>query len=1311
MRGTVYWGISKEEAMSVSRNLLILSIVALCAVLICPVSPAFAQALPAPQNLQVMPMGPLELQVTWTPGGCCPDDVAFFVYRNGQLVTPAGITDPLEYLDTGLAPDTPHTYTVQAENTLTGEESPMSERTGETTWPTWEIRVPFEAPTLEDAIRMAGPGTTIHLAPGIYEIMDPNMMLGVSGVTIKGQDPEGVILELYGMDLDLDQSPGTNNTLSGVTVSDGRVLMGEGDTVSNCVFIWGPNEPVVGGGFVTNSVFDFSPAPMHVPTGEFMMVANSIFLMDGVWPDQPTDVFLLNNNFAGGFDWMSFPGEGNYSAGPCFEPDPGPGPGPDPFWYPSFLPCYGDDTDAGAFVGLYVPDMMPDVGAFELYEPYTPRPPADLTAVWDETQAALVLTWTLSPDDPFHPDPPPPPPTMNPIMEYIVYRSSTPDMMYPMERPVPVGQNTFADPEAYPGGSAFYYQVRASMGPPMMDPWPVVSMPTNTLTTDAPANLRLRSVTDSTVDLEWDPPMYMGPSPPWFNVYRNGRLITPDPIPMTSYFDAGLAPETPHTYTVQAVPECVDPPECTVTPPGSYTSIMSEHLGAMTTTGNVLRVPQDFPTIQDAINFAAPGTSIRVMPGVYAENFINFFGHSQVSVVCQDAQGCILEDISGTGMIDLGLGAGTNNTLSGFTVIGLEVNMGEGDTVSRCVFRDSIYRAVTGGGFVTNSVFDGFYANPWFNPPVRVEPDQTLMVANSVFLGSNPFELMDVTSEIYLLNNAFDGFDWSTLPGEGNFWDSPPFRQPGPTATYVIDGGPCVDGGIDVGIPFFDAGPDVGAFELSVGYTPEPPSNLTATFNEVTGAIELNWTASPDDSFFNPGTLNPVWEYVVYRSDVPGGLVWADPLMSIPAGQTDFQDFGAVPGITHYYQVRANSGPPVPPGPGILSTPTSSASAVVNYAPTANDDTFTVDFEMPILVPAPGVLGNDTDPEFDPLTAVIKTLPLGDLVLFDDGSVYYTPPPGFVGDDTFTYVANDGFSDSNIATVTMTVVNDPPTATDDSYSVNKNDNLFVAPPGILQNDNDPEGGPLSAFLVSDVTNGILFLEPAGDIDYTPNPGFSGTDSFTYVANDGFGDSSIATVTITVVNQAPVAVDDGYSVNTDDTLSVVPPGVLLNDSDPDGDPLSSSLVSGTTNGFVNLRPLGDFDYTPNPGFSGTDSFTYVANDGFGDSNVATVTITVVNQAPVAVDDSYSVNSNETLFVPPPRRPGQRHRPRERSLHRLPGERRRERDCHLASPRRLRLHPQSRLLRHRLLHLRCQRRHHRLQRRHRHHHRAEPGAGGR
>src|SRR5207302_5693650 len=188
------------------------------------------------------------------------------------------------------------------------------------------------------------------------------------------------------------------------------------------------------------------------------------------------------------------------------------------------------------------------------------------------------------------------------------------------------------------------------------------------------------------------------------------------------------------------------------------------------------------------------------------------------------------------------------------------------------------------------------------------------------------------------------------------------------------------------------------------------------------------------------------------------------------------------------------------------------------------------------------------------------------------------------------YKANDGTTDSNVATVKI-ITNHAPTAKDDFYIVTENNTLNAGAPGVLGNDSDPEGDPLTAGLVSGPSHGSLTLNSDGSFVYTPASNFLGSDSFTYKANDGMLDSNTAVVNM-VVNAIPVANNDSYSVNQDATLSVTAAsGLQANDSDVDADPLFSFLVSSPSNGSVSLNGDGSFSYTPNAGFYGKDSFTY------------------------------------------------------------------------------------------------------------------------
>src|SRR6185436_3844299 len=155
----------------------------------------------------------------------------------------------------------------------------------------------------------------------------------------------------------------------------------------------------------------------------------------------------------------------------------------------------------------------------------------------------------------------------------------------------------------------------------------------------------------------------------------------------------------------------------------------------------------------------------------------------------------------------------------------------------------------------------------------------------------------------------------------------------------------------------------------------------------------------------------------------------------------------------------------------------------------------------------------------------------------------------------------------------------------------------------------------------------------------PSLNYTGLDTFTYRATDGALTSGVATVTITItpVNDTPLAVnDDNYTTPEDTTLTVAARGILTNDFDADGDLLSALLVNTTTNGVLTLGTNGGFVYVPNTNFNGVDHFTYRATDGSLTSGVATVTITVLpaNDFPLANNDAYTTPEDTTLTIATP-----------------------------------------------------------------------------
>ncbi len=234
---------------------------------------------------------------------------------------------------------------------------------------------------------------------------------------------------------------------------------------------------------------------------------------------------------------------------------------------------------------------------------------------------------------------------------------------------------------------------------------------------------------------------------------------------------------------------------------------------------------------------------------------------------------------------------------------------------------------------------------------------------------------------------------------------------------------------------------------------------------------------------------------------------------------------------------------------------------------------------------------------------------------------------GFLGDA-------DDATTTRTFTATVTATPDAPVANPDTYSTAGGIQLAIAAAGVLGNDTDADGDLLTAAFETGPANGTLVLLPDGSFTYTPDAGFSGVDTFTYRAVDSTGlTSAPATVTINVAlgNRPPTAGNDAFTTAEDTLLAGT---VLGNDSDPDGDTLTVSLLGGgTTNGSLILNSNGTFTYTPNANFNGTDSFDYTLSDGNGGTSTATVTLTVtaVNDPPVAIDDTGPVTEDGAVTI--------------------------------------------------------------------------------
>ncbi|CAA6819149.1 MAG: internalin, putative [uncultured Sulfurovum sp.] len=303
----------------------------------------------------------------------------------------------------------------------------------------------------------------------------------------------------------------------------------------------------------------------------------------------------------------------------------------------------------------------------------------------------------------------------------------------------------------------------------------------------------------------------------------------------------------------------------------------------------------------------------------------------------------------------------------------------------------------------------------------------------------------------------------------------------------------------------------------------------------------------------------------------------------------------------------------------------------VNDAPVAVDDVSTTPENTAVDINASDLLSNDSDVDGDTLTITSVDNPTNGTVVLVGTTVTFTPDANTTGPATFEYTISDGNGETDTATVTIDVgaVNDAPVANDDTTTATEDTPKII---DVLDNDTDENNDSLTVTSVTSPTNGTTRANVDGTVTYTPNAGFNGTDTFEYTIQDGNGGEDTATVTVTVneVNDSPQAINDTASTPEDAAVTI---SVLDNDSDTDGDTLTIDSVTNPTNGRVTTNG-STVTYTPDANFNGTDTFTYTISDGKGGTDTATVLVTIspVNDAPVAVNDTNTTESGTPLVIP-------------------------------------------------------------------------------
>ncbi len=355
----------------------------------------------------------------------------------------------------------------------------------------------------------------------------------------------------------------------------------------------------------------------------------------------------------------------------------------------------------------------------------------------------------------------------------------------------------------------------------------------------------------------------------------------------------------------------------------------------------------------------------------------------------------------------------------------------------------------------------------------------------------------------------------------------------------------------------------------------------------------------------------------VIDSNTNGALFSAGPAVD-PTGTLSFTPAPNANGSATLVLHLVDSGGTA--GGGVDASPTQSFTITVtpvNDPPVAGNDLATTVIDTPLLIAPATLLANDTDPDGDVLAVAGVSSPVHGTVEIvasgaDLGKILFTPEAAYLGPASFSYTVSDGLGGTATGSVTVTVatVNHAPIAVDDSATTAQGSSVTIR---VLDNDTDADGDSLTATLVTQPSHGTASVVN-GTINYVPATGFSGSDSFTYVASDASLQSNTATVSITVTpNHPPVAVDDAASTLVNTALLIAPATLLANDSDPDGDTLSVTAVSSGDHGTVVIvgsgTDKGKIRFTPQSGYVGSDSFSYTVSDGKSGTATGTVTVTI------------------------------------------------------------------------------------------------------
>ncbi len=530
-------------------------------------------------------------------------------------------------------------------------------------------------------------------------------------------------------------------------------------------------------------------------------------------------------------------------------------------------------------------------------------------------------------------------------------------------------------------------------------------------------------------------------------------------------------------------------------------------------------------------------------------------------------------------------------------------------------------------GTVTSSDVDGgapsySLATAPANGAAVVNPDGTYTYTPALnFTGTDSFT--------YTVSDGNGGTDTETVTIDVTPVNDPPVADPDakvtPEETPVS--GNLTSSDVDGGAPTYSlaTAPTHGTVVVnadgSYTYTPalnyNGPDSFTYTVDDGNGGTDTETVTIDVTPVNDPPVANPDAKVTPEETPVSGALTSSDvdggaPTYSLATAPTHGTVAVNADGTYTYTPEPEYNGPDsftytVDDGNGGTATATVTIDVTpVNDPPVANPDVKVTPEDTPVG----GLLTSSDLDGGSPVYSLATGALHGTVVVNANGTYTYTPAGNYSGPDFFTYTVVDGNggTDTETVTIQVTPVNDPPVANPGSKTTPED-----TPVSGLLTSSDNDGGAPVYSLATGTTHGTVVVNADGSYTYTPAPNYNGPDSFTFMVVDGNGGSATSTVTLTVtpVNDKPVAVDDSYTGQWNTLLTVAAPGVLTNDSDVDGNTLTAIKLTNPGSGTLVFSANGSLTFMPTANWSGTVSFTYKANDGSLDSNVATVKIRITS----------------------------------------------------------------------------------------------------